>query len=233
MHGPLWRSISAGDFAQVYRYLTQISALCSLYECTILIMAYQDSKKRSAPSSAGPSKKPFNKPFNKNSSNQANGKPRSFAGKPASKGKQPARAEEDVEKHRKRPITQSAPVNDDGDDEDVDMSSEEAGGEGASGQNGAVDGEEAVKRPRMTKTEKAALHAAQPHRTALLPSHPLLQDKLLPLWETARRADLGKEERKKAVNELWESVKGRVAEVSRGHKGGRVLQTVGVAHVER
>ena len=85
-------------------------------------------------------------------------------------------------------------------------------------------------RPRMSKTERAALHAAQPHRTALLPSHPLLHDKLLPLWETARRAELGKEERKKAVADLWDIVKGRVGEVSRGHKGGRVLQTVRQLH---
>lgn len=60
----------------------------------------------------------------------------------------------------------------------------------------------------------------------MLPSHPLLHDTLLPLWETARKADLSKEERKVAVRELYEAVKGRVKEVGRGHKGGRVLQTV-------
>lgn len=113
------------------------------------------------------------------------------------------------------------------DDEEEQGSSDEmevdpVEGEGAVGE----DGEPAEKRPKLSKAERAALHAAQPHRTALLPSHPLLHGTLLPLWETARRADLGKEERKVAVKELWESVKGRVGEVSRGHKGGRVLQTV-------
>ena len=58
------------------------------------------------------------------------------------------------------------------------------------------------------------------------PSHPLLKDHLLPLWEEARKADLTKDERKAAIAKLWEATKGRVAEVSRGHKGGRVLQTV-------
>jgi pumilio family protein 6 len=58
-----------------------------------------------------------------------------------------------------------------------------------------------------------------------LPSHQLLQE-LLPLWEPARRADISKEERIKAVKELWAAAKGRVGEISRGHKGGRILQTV-------
>lgn len=71
------------------------------------------------------------------------------------------------------------------------------------------------------------MHASQPHRTSLLPSAPLLRDTLLPLWEEARRADLSKEERSKKIKELYEGVKGRVREVARGHKGGRVLQTVG------
>ena len=35
--------------------------------------------------------------------------------------------------------------------------------------------EPAEKRGRMTKVERAALHAAQPHRNALLNSAPLLQ----------------------------------------------------------
>jgi pumilio family protein 6 len=78
----------------------------------------------------------------------------------------------------------------------------------------------------MSKAEKAAAHAAQPHRTTLLPSHPLLQDTLLPLWETARRTDTPKDERTKAVKELYQAVKGRILEISKGHKGGRVLQTV-------
>jgi hypothetical protein len=129
---------------------------------------------------------------------------------------------QDLEQRRKRPITAAGGEVDDeegNEQEDGDEAMEVDGGEGE------VDGP-AEKRPRMTKDERAALHAAQPHRTALLPSHPLLHDKLLPLWEKARRADLSKEERKKAVAELWDSVKGRVGEVSRGHKGGRVLQTV-------
>ena len=126
-----------------------------------------------------------------------------------------------VDKKRKQPITQpeaSSSHSDDAGDYDEGLPDEVAPGVG---ENGVPE-----KKPRMTKAERAALHAAQPHRTALLPSAPLLQNTLLPLWETARRADLGKEERKKAVRELWEAVKGRVGEVSRGHKGGRVLQTV-------
>lgn len=174
---------------------------------------------------------------------QNKGKP-SFSGKPAQKGdyrptkpqpswaksKAPASKPAPKEKQeatikRKRPVTQGG-----GEEEDVDMDSpsddeemegDQAEGEGHSGE------EPPEKRPKMSKAERAALHAAQPHRTALLPSHPLLHGTLLPLWETARKSDLGKEERKAAVAELWEAVKGRVGEVSRGHKGGRVLQTVG------
>lgn len=109
--------------------------------------------------------------------------------------------------------------------EDDEMEVDQPEGEAAEATVGE-NGEPAEKRPKMSKTERAALHAAQPHRTALLPSHPLLHGTLLPLWEKARRADLGKEERKVAVKELWDSAKGRVGEISRGHKGGRVLQTV-------
>ena len=89
------------------------------------------------------------------------------------------------------------------------------------------DGGSSTEKPfqRMSKGERAALHAAQPHRTTLLPSHALLQS-LLPKWEQARRAELKPEERKRAVRELWEGVQGRVGEISRGHKGGRILQTV-------
>lgn len=132
--------------------------------------------------------------------------------------------------YRKRPITATGPARD-MDDEDEDMSSElEDGGEV---EEVPQDGEPAEKKPRLSKAEKAALHAAQPHRTTLLPSHGLLQE-LLPLWEPARRADISKEERNKAIKELWAVAKGRVGEISRGHKGGRVLQTVrafdGVVH---
>ncbi len=125
------------------------------------------------------------------------------------------------EKRRKRPITAG------GGEEDAEAEEAEDGDEGMEFDAVKEDPEQpAEKRPRMSKSERVALHAAQPHRNALLPSHPLLQGKLLPLWETARRADLSKEERKKAVKELSDAVRGRVAEVSRGHKGGRVLQTV-------
>lgn len=82
--------------------------------------------------------------------------------------------------------------------------------------------------------ERAALHATQPHRTTLLPSYTLLQNTLLPLWETARQttspsnsgAGVTVAERKEAVAQLWSAVKGRVGEVKGGHKGGRILQTV-------
>ena len=134
------------------------------------------------------------------------------------------------------------------DEEDIEMADGEVDGEEKLAHGGAegIDGE-AAKRlskgkspphpaPKHTKpelissfphpAEKAALHAQQPHRTTLLPSHPLLKDTLLPLWEDARRADLSKEERNKKIKGLYEAVKGRVREVGRGHKGGRVLQTV-------
>ena len=154
--------------------------------------------------------------------------PRSFAKplgkktdqKPSPHGKNRSPKQEE-EKRRKRPITAG------GGEEDPDAIEEENDVEAMEvNEKEGNDDQSLEKRPRMSKTERAELHAAQPHRTALLPSHPLLQDKLLPLWETARRADLSKEERKKAVAELWDSVKGRVVEISRGHKGGRVLQTV-------
>lgn len=141
------------------------------------------------------------------------------------KGKQPQKEEAAV--RRKRPVTQGGGSeeekedDDEVDDDEMDVDQPE-GVEGATGENG----EPAEKRPKLSKAEKAALHAAQPHRTSLLPSHPLLHGTLLPLWEKARRADLGKEERKVAVKELYESAKGRIGEISRGHKGGRVLQTV-------
>lgn len=137
---------------------------------------------------------------------------------------------------RKAPITgrATAPAADDsdeemgdGDEQDADVEMEDAGNGNATGRSYGT-GANATADPakRLTKAEKLALHAAQPHRTSLLPSHPLLQDTLLPLWEQARRADISKEERKKAIAGLWEAVKGRVREVARGHKGGRVLQTI-------
>lgn len=131
---------------------------------------------------------------------------------------------EKEEPRRKRPITSG------GGEEELDLDYDEveaeADGDGDVAMDGPEGGEPAEKKPRMSKSEKAALHAAQPHRTALLPSYPLLQDTLLPLWETARKTDSPKEERTKAVKELYQAVKGRILEISKGHKGGRVLQTV-------
>ncbi|KAK4684513.1 pumilio homology domain family member 6, partial [Tremellales sp. Uapishka_1] len=169
------------------------------------------SKFAKTTSSSGPSK--FSKP--------SNGKPAASKQKPRSNPK------EDATQRRKKPVTQG------GGEEDVDMSGEEEDYEEVPAEediemehkdeNG---GAEQEKKPRMSKAEKLALHAAQPHRTSLLASHPLLHDTLLPLWETARREDVTKEERVKIVGELYQAVKGRVGEVSRGHKGGRVLQTI-------
>ncbi|KAL1411281.1 Pumilio y domain member 6 [Vanrija albida] len=136
------------------------------------------------------------------------------------KGKDKAKEVDQPVQKRKRPVTQGGGEEDDAmsvDEQDDEFDGEE-GGEGA--------GETQEKKGKMSKAERAALHAAQPHRTSLLPSHPLLHDTLLPLWETARRSDTPKDERNAAIKELWEAVKGRVAEISRGHKGGRVLQTI-------
>ncbi|WWD15825.1 hypothetical protein CI109_100249 [Kwoniella shandongensis] len=165
------------------------------------------------------------KPFN---GNGGNGKARAA----------PREREEDVKK-RKRPITRGG-GEEDAEDDDISMDEDEEvspsdededavmgeGGDDDDEAAGPTTGEPGQEKKRMTKAEKLAVHAAQPHRTTLLPSHPLIHDTLLPLWETARRADLSKEERKKAISELWAAVKGRVGEVSRGHKGGRVLQTI-------
>jgi pumilio family protein 6 len=140
--------------------------------------------------------------------------------KPDFKGKGKFTPKPKVEKDepkRKRPITSG------GGEEDLDYDEVEIE---ADGDGDVAMDEPAEKKPRMSKSEKAALHAAQPHRTALLPSYPLLQDTLLPLWETARKTDVPKEERTKAVKELYQAVKGRILEISKGHKGGRVLQTV-------
>lgn len=189
--------------------------------------AKDNYKKRPAPgSSNGYQSKPkpqwaaTSKPSDKRDFRSTKPQPSSF------KGKQPQRRESAAEApvRRKRPVTQGGGSDVEMEDEEEDeVSSDEMEVDAA---EGGENGEPAEKRPKMSKAERAALHAAQPHRTALLPSHPLLHGTLLPLWETARRADLGKEERKVAVKELWEAVKGRVGEVSRGHKGGRVLQTV-------
>jgi pumilio family protein 6 len=180
----------------------------------------ESTRKRPAPGSRNSaySKTPFDK---SSSRSKSNGKPSS---KPFSSGRKPAgEAPKSEDVKRKRPIT--APINNYDDDEDTKSATSET--EDHVDENGVETQEEpAEKRPRLSKTERAALHAAQPHRTSLLPSYPLLHDKLLPLWEKARRGDLSKEERPVAVRELWEAVKGRVAEVSRGHKGGRVLQTI-------
>lgn len=157
---------------------------------------------------------------------------------------------------RKLPLTATAPAhaNNDEDDDEMDVDgSEEESEDVEMEQEALVNGDERdgaqagepkqrmskgkscvpldtwsvlANHPAVATAEKLALHATQPHRTTKLPSHPLLQDKLLPLWEEARKADITKEERQAAIKQLWETVKGRVAEVARGHKGGRVLQTV-------
>ena len=138
------------------------------------------------------------------------------------KSKFPPKKNEKDEPRRKRPITSG------GGDEPLELDYDEVAGEeyGDGDVQMEEGGEPAEKKPRMSKAEKAAQHAAQPHRTTLLPSHPLLQETLLPLWETARRTDTPKDERTKAVKELYAAVKGRILEISKGHKGGRVLQTV-------
>lgn len=165
--------------------------------------------------------KPQPRSFNGNGGGNSNGH-----GNGGNKGKGPAWAATPKETavRRARPITQGGGFEEEQDDDEMSIDEREDDGDAA--EAGGEDAGPAEKKPRLSKAEKAALHAAQPHRTTLLPSHPLLHGTLLPLWETARRADLGKEERKKAVSELWDAVKGRVGEVSRGHKGGRVLQTV-------
>ena len=160
--------------------------------------------------------------FNKNN----NGQYRNT--KPEPKGKSAPKEEQAV--RRKKPVTQGGGSEEEIEDEGSDDDEMEVDG-AEEGEAQGESGEPPEKRPKMSKAEKAALHAAQPHRTSLLPSHPLLHGTLLPLWETARKSDLGKEERKVAVKELWDAVKGRVGEVSRGHKGGRVLQTVSIVEM--
>jgi len=167
--------------------------------------------------------------FNKGGKPEWNNKGKGKAAAPREQrereDKEPAR--------RKRPVTQGGGEEDamsvDGDDDefDGDEFDMEDDGDVAMGGNGEGQEEGAPeKRGKMTKAEREALHAQQPHRRTLLPSHGLLTETLLPLWETARRAEMPKEERKAAITELYEAVKGRVLEISRGHKGGRVLQTV-------
>jgi hypothetical protein len=187
-------------------------------------------KKRSAPGSNEGYQNRNKSSFAGKSTQKREWRPTKPQPQPAwSKGKQAASKpyEKEVKEtvvKRKRPVTQGGGSEEEMDDEDS-PSDEEMDVDPAE-QNGGEGEGPPEKRPKMSKAERAALHAAQPHRTALLPSHPLLHGTLLPLWETARKSDLGKEERKAAVKELWEAVQGRVGEVSRGHKGGRVLQTV-------
>lgn len=141
----------------------------------------------------------------------------------------PREAAEAPAARRKRPVTQGGGEEDamsvDEDGGDYDEDDEMAGGAGTEGA-GAEGGDAPEKRPKMSKEERAAMHAANPHRTSLLPSHALLTNTLLPLWETARQTEMPKEDRKKAIDELWEAVKGHALEISRGHKGGRILQTI-------
>ncbi|RXK38341.1 hypothetical protein M231_04383 [Tremella mesenterica] len=125
---------------------------------------------------------------------------------------------------RKRPITQQG-MGDEPDEEDVESDGMDVDSLDEKPDELTKDEPPAEKKVRMTKAERAALHAAQPHRTTLLPSYPLLQDTLLPLWEKARRSDLAKEERKTTIAELWTAAQGRVGEIFRSHKGARILQT--------
>ncbi|EIW69578.1 hypothetical protein TREMEDRAFT_73909 [Tremella mesenterica DSM 1558] len=126
---------------------------------------------------------------------------------------------------RKRPITQQG-MGDEPDEEDVESDGMDVDSLDEKPDELTKDEPPAEKKVRMTKAERAALHAAQPHRTTLLPSYPLLQDTLLPLWEKARRSDLAKEERKTTIAELWTAAQGRVGEIFRSHKGARILQTI-------
>ncbi|OXC69851.1 hypothetical protein AYX13_01618 [Cryptococcus neoformans] len=179
-------------------------------------------KKRSAPDAGSAPKK---------AKIVQSGKSSKPAAQKQSKPRSAPREREEEAKKRKKPITQGGGEEnedvsmDEGSFSDEDQEDQETERNDVDMDDGDAQGAVPEKK-RLSKAEKQALHAAQPHRTTLLPSHPLLHDTLLPLWETARRADLSKEERKKAITELWEAVKGRVIEVSRGHKGGRVLQTI-------
>jgi pumilio family protein 6 len=206
-------------------------------------MSYnQRGTKRAADSTAsGPKSKTFksDKPFNKGGKDFRNkpagkfgGKPNDkFGGKPGNKfggkpGGKPAWKKEEKKEEpaarRKRPVTQG------GGDEDVDMSGDEEGDEFdvEMGEAPAEGDAPEEKRSKMSKAERAALHAQQPHRKTLLPSHALLTETLLPLWETARRLEMPKDERTAAITELWAAAQSHVLEISRGHKGGRILQTV-------
>lgn len=205
----------------------------------------QRGTKRAADSApSGPNSKSFKagpKPaFNKGGKDFRNkGKPPAGkfvkpASKPASKpaGKPTKKEDKEEPARRKRPVTQGGgdeavdeDMSVDGDEDELDGDIEDApgGGEGAAEE----------KRGKMSKTERAALHAAQPHRKTLLPSHALLTETLLPLWEQARRVEMPKDERTAAIAELWAAAKDHVLEISRGHKGGRILQTVGVNHTWR
>lgn len=198
--------------------------------------------KRSADSApSGPKAKsaksgPASKPFNKKGGDfkgkgKTDSKPkRDFSAPKAFTKAAPAKKEEPAQR-RKRPVTQGGgdeEVEDDdamsvdGEGDEYEGAEEEANGAGAGG-------EEGEKRGKMSKAERAAMHAANPHRKTLMPSHALLTETLLPLWETARRLEMPKDERKVAIEELWGAVKGHVLEISRGHKGGRILQTVSSA----
>lgn len=178
-------------------------------------------------------KKPYNKDggksFNKPSYNKG-GQGNDFRGSSGNKGKGPAKwdhthkptaSREEPAQKRKRPVTQGGGEEDVNDDDAMSVD-----GEGDGYEVVPVDKVEEEKRGKMSKEERAALHAAQPHRKTLLPSHVLLTETLLPLWEQARRLEMPKEERVKAITELWAAVQGHVLEISRGHKGGRILQTV-------
>lgn len=176
---------------------------------------FSDGWKNKKPAAGG---KPAGKFNNKAAGNKGKGKPA-----PKAKGK--ADKDDEPAQKRKKPVTQGG-----GDESDVSMGDDEFDDDEYDGMDvepeaAEAGGAEPEKRGKMSKAERAALHAAQPHRTTLLPSHALLTE-ILPKWELARQSEMPKEERKAAIDELYAAVKGRIGEISRGHKGGRILQTV-------
>ncbi|KAJ9125350.1 hypothetical protein QFC22_000310 [Naganishia vaughanmartiniae] len=187
---------------------------------------FQNNKKRSAPTSGSSAQ--AKKPRVNDTKSKQNFKDVKGKGKAPSATKKPIKSNRNTEEKsavapkRKQPLTavRVPQENDEEDDGEMDVDESEDTSEDVEMSANVVE----AGPPR--EAERLALHATQPHRTTKLPSHPLLQEKLLPLWEEARKADITKEERQAAIKQLWQAVKGRVGEVARGHKGGRVLQTI-------
>ncbi|KAJ9109007.1 hypothetical protein QFC21_000333 [Naganishia friedmannii] len=196
---------------------------------------FQNNKKRSAPTSGGAAqaKKPrVNNNKSKQDFKDVKGKGKASTTKKPIKSYRGAEEKSTVAPKRKQPLTavRVPQENDEDDDGEMDVDESEEESEDVEMSPNVADGgqqrQDGQQRQSGQDAERLALHATQPHRTTKLPSHPLLQEKLLPLWEEARKADITKEERQAAIKQLWEAVKGRVGEVARGHKGGRVLQTI-------